>query len=233
MLLLLLRNMMWAAWWPYATMLLALEKAAQQREREAPRPQAQSAQRQRPSDPPPQPAQVHPRESVMGNDGFMKPEIPEPLREMMKLGIAQAQRAFEVFISTSEKAWKSLENTSPLGRAGLFALNAKIAEITRRNAEAHFALVMRLAEAKDLPHALELQNRHMQQQMDVFVKQLEEMRDLTAHIVQEAAHMRGDVSTLTPSASDTARNAPASAQLASYARPRASRPAAPAATNLP
>ena len=33
MVLLLLRNMMWAAWWPYATMLLALEKAAQQQER--------------------------------------------------------------------------------------------------------------------------------------------------------------------------------------------------------
>jgi hypothetical protein len=33
MVLLLLRNIMWAAWWPYATMLLALEKAAQQQER--------------------------------------------------------------------------------------------------------------------------------------------------------------------------------------------------------
>ena len=33
MVLLLLRNMMWAAWWPYATMLLALEKAAQRQER--------------------------------------------------------------------------------------------------------------------------------------------------------------------------------------------------------
>jgi hypothetical protein len=218
MLLLLVRNMMWAAWWPYATVLLALDKAAQQRTREAPQPQAQSPDRQRPSDPPPpQPAQVRPMESVMGNDAFMKPEIPQALRQMMKLGIAQAQRAFEVFISTSEKAWKSLENTSPLGRAGLFDLNAKIAEITRRNAEANFALVMRLAEAKDLPQALELQNQHMKQQIDVFVKQLEEMRDLTAQIVQEAAHARGDVSTLKPSASDAARSAPASARFASYA----------------
>jgi hypothetical protein len=216
-LLLLVRNMMWAAWWPYATMLLALDKAAQQRTRESPRPQEKSPERQQASDRPPQPAQARPQESVMGNDAFMKPEIPPALREMMKLGIAQAQRAFEVFISTSEKAWKSLEKTSPLGRAGLFALNAKIAEITRSNAEANFALVMRLAEAKDLPQALELQNQHMKQQMNVFVKQLEAMRDLTAQIVQEAAHARGDVSTLEPSASDTVRSTPASARFASYA----------------
>ena len=35
MLLLLFRNMLWAAWWPYSTMLLAVEKAAQQSARAA------------------------------------------------------------------------------------------------------------------------------------------------------------------------------------------------------
>ena len=71
----------------------------------------------------------------MASDAF-KPEIPEPLRELMKMSIEQA-KAFEAFISTSEKTWKSLENSSPAGRASLYALNAKIAEITRRNAEAN------------------------------------------------------------------------------------------------
>ena len=30
MVLLLFKNFLWAAWWPYCTMLLAMEKAAQQ-----------------------------------------------------------------------------------------------------------------------------------------------------------------------------------------------------------
>lgn len=123
----------------------------------------------------------------MANDAFMKPEIPEALRELMKMSIEQARRAFETFVSTSEKTWKSLENSSPSGRASLYALNAKIAEITRLNAEANFALAMRLAESKDLNQAMELQSQHVRKQMETFVHQLEEMRDLTAQIIQEAS----------------------------------------------
>ena len=134
----------------------------------------------------------------MASDAF-KTEIPEPLRELMKMSIEQAKRAFEAFIATSEKAWKSLENSSPSGRAGLYALNAKIAEITRRNAEANFALAMRLAEIKDVKEAMELQNRHVREQMETFVHQLEEMRDLTTQIIQEANPAHTEMSSAKPS----------------------------------
>jgi len=122
----------------------------------------------------------------MANDAFMKPEIPETLRELMKMSIEQAKRAFETFVSTSEKTWKSLENSSPSGRTSLYALNAKIAEITRLNAEANFALAMKLAESRDVHQAMELQSQHVRTQMETFVHQLEEMRDLAAQIIQEA-----------------------------------------------
>lgn len=124
MLLLLLRNTMWAAWWPYSTMLLALDKAAQQRER------------------------------------------------------------------------------------GLFALNAKIAEIIRVHAEASFALAMQLAEAKDAQQAMALQGEHMRKQMESFARQLEEMRDLAAQIIQEASPAtRTDAGATrsTPAAQDNVR----------------------------
>jgi len=182
MLLLLFKNFVWAAWWPYCTMLLAMEKAARQRGDDSKPP---------PSEPPPQDrGQVPQQESSMANDAFMKPEIPEALRELMKMSIEQARRAFETFVSTSEKTWKSLENSSPSGRASLYALNAKIAEITRLNAEANFALAMRLAESKDLNQAMELQSQHVRKQMETFVHQLEEMRDLTAQIIQEASPVK-------------------------------------------
>lgn len=186
MLLLLLRNMMWAAWWPYCTMLLAMDKAAQQRERAEPQSRAQSPKPPYQPQPAQETGQIRRQEGPMASDAFMKPEIPEALRELMKMGIEQARRGFETFVSISEKTWKSLESSSPSGRAGLFALNAKIAEITRQNAEANFALAMRLAESKDVNHAIELQSEHMRKQMDTFVQQLEEMRDLTAQMIQEA-----------------------------------------------
>ncbi|MGH9808569.1 MAG: phasin family protein [Terriglobia bacterium] len=138
----------------------------------------------------------------------MKPEIPEPLRELVKMSIEQARRAFETFISTSEKTWKSLESSSPAGRASLYALNAKIAEITRRNAEANFALAMKLAESKDVNQAMELQSQHVKQQMETFVRQLEEMRDLTAQIIQEANPARTDVSSTRGGPAGSARPGP-------------------------
>jgi len=201
MLLLLFKNFMWAAWWPYCTMLLAMEKAAQQAGQgfkpppsapRAPVPPAQDRGQDR------QQEQDRRQKNDMASDAF-KPEIPEPLRELMKMSIEQAKRAFEAFISTSEKTWKSLESSSPSGRASLYALNAKIAEITRRNAEANFALAMKLAESKDVHQAMELQSRHVREQMETFVRQLEEMRDLTAQIIQDANPARTDVSSTKPS----------------------------------
>ena len=78
MVLLLFKNFLWAAWWPYCTMLLAMEKAAQQAGRGfKPSPPRASA-------PPQDRGQDRQQESVMASDAF-KPEIPEPLRELMKM----------------------------------------------------------------------------------------------------------------------------------------------------
>jgi phasin len=156
----------------------------------------------------------------MANDAFMKPEIPEALRELMKMSIEQARRAFETFVSTSEKTWKSFEASSPSGRAQLYALNAKIAEITRLNAEANFALATRLAEAKDLNQAIELQSEHVRKQMESFVRQLEEMRDLTAQMIQEAhPATRTDVSSVrsVPPVPGNASSQSSGASFAAYA----------------
>jgi phasin len=210
MILLLFRNMLWLAWWPLYTLLLAMEKAAQQRERSNPSPEPPGASG----------GQVPPGESSMANDAFMKPEIPEALRELMKMSIEQARRAFETFVSTSEKTWKSLEASSPSGRAQLYALNAKIAEITRLNAEANFALATRLAEAKDLNQAIELQSDHVRKQMESFVRQLEEMRDLTAQMIQEAhPATRTDVSSVrsVPLAGNAMSGQSSGASFAAYA----------------
>ena len=81
MLCLLLRTYWWAAWWPYSTWLLAMEKAMRQRT-EGSRSPSQSQTDDT--------GQVRQQESIMANDAFMKPEIPESLRDLMKMSIEQA-----------------------------------------------------------------------------------------------------------------------------------------------
>ena len=103
-----------------------------------------------------------------------------------EVSIEQAQRVFETFVATSEKTWNSFEVQSQSARSAQHALNSKIAEITRENAEASFALAMRLAESKDIKQALELQSEHAKKQMESFAQQLEAMRDLAAKLIQDA-----------------------------------------------
>src|SRR5688572_21765286 len=118
--------------------------------------------------------QLRGQESTMANDAFTKPEVPDAFRDLMKISIEQTKRAFETFASTSEKAWKTFETSSQTASSGLRSLNEKIAEITRNNAEANFAL------------AMELQTEHARKQMESFVHQLEEIRDLAAQVIQDS-----------------------------------------------
>src|SRR6476659_981024 len=86
----------------------------------------------------------------MANDEFMKPEVPDAFRHLMRVSIEQAKRAFETFAATSEKTWKTFETSSQTATSGLRSLNEKIAEITRNNAEANFNLAMKLTESKEV-----------------------------------------------------------------------------------
>lgn len=122
----------------------------------------------------------------MPTDAFGKSDIPESLRELMKSSIEQAKQAFDTFASSSEKAWASIEATSPASLGGMRSLNEKIAEITRSNADENFNLALELSEAKDMSQALEMQNAHARKQMETFSKQLEEIRDLAAEIITES-----------------------------------------------
>jgi phasin len=192
------KSLWWAAWWPFGLWLFALEKATGRESEGTEQPSRAQAY-----------DSVEQKERTMANDSFMKPEMPDAMRDLMKMSIEQAKRAFDTFVSTTEKTWKTLETTSQSTRASLQALNTKIADITRQNAEANFALAMKLAESKDINQALELQSDHARKQMETFAHQLEEMRDLAAKMIQES------------SATAAAAGKQAAADMASAASPSA------------
>lgn len=177
MLELLFRNFVWASYWPLSVWLLMAEKSLKQ----AHAAEHQAEKREESREHRPQ------EERGMASDTFIKPEIPDSVRELVKISIEQTKRAFDLFASSSEKAWKAFEGSSGAAGASLAALNAKIAEITRSNAEANFALAMKLAESRDLNQAMELQSQHATKQMEAFSRQLEEVRELATRLVQDAS----------------------------------------------
>lgn len=183
------RNFVWAAWWPVSVWLLTLEKAAAKQRSGAPEPS-----------PPPRAfdrGQVAQQERSMANE-FMKPEVPDSVRDLVKLSIEQAKRAFDTFVAISEKNWQAFQTNSQSARSALLELNSKIAEITRQNAEANFVLAMRLAESKDFKQALELQSEHAKKQMETFAQQLEQMRDLAAQLIENAKQAATTVESKSP-----------------------------------
>ncbi|ODA67164.1 Phasin protein [Methyloligella halotolerans] len=214
MLSLMIRSFVWAAWWPASTWLLAMEKATArasdafaERAPDADSPKrpaaytaadftgearptaSTTAKSEETSDSDPSigvGTENEARKDDMANDTFNKMEMPGSVRDLMKMGIEQARYAFENFATTSEQAMRTFEaNAGPMGDS-MRSLNDKISQITRANAEANFALAMKLAEANDFQQALSIQTEHVKHQMDNFGKQIEEIREMASKAIQEA-----------------------------------------------
>lgn len=118
-------------------------------------------------------------------------ELPDSFRAILKSSIEQAKKAFDTFVSTSEKVVQGFDTSSSSTTGSLKQLNEKIATFTRENAEANFNLALRLTEAKQLSEVVELQSAHVREQMDKYSHQLEELRDLTVKAVKETSQAAG------------------------------------------
>jgi len=119
-------------------------------------------------------------------------EMPESMRNVMKASIDQARKAFESFITSSQQAMANFETpgNNP-AMDGLKQFNEKIAEFTRKNADANFQFAMKLADAKQPSEVVEMQSSYVRDLMESYSKQLEELRSLTTRIVQDSAKTAG------------------------------------------
>ena len=114
-------------------------------------------------------------------------EMPESMRNIMKASIDQARKAFETFIAASQQAMTSFDGPANPATDGLKQLNEKIAEFTRLNADRNFSFALKLADAKQLNEVIEMQNSHVRDLMESYARQIEELRTLTAKVVQDSA----------------------------------------------
>jgi hypothetical protein len=114
-------------------------------------------------------------------------EMPESVRNVMKSSIEQAKKAFDSFIGASQKAMQGVDTSSSSATGGLKALNDKIAEYTRANADANFQYAIKLADTRQLSDVVELQNAHVRETMDRYARQLDDLRDLMTGIIKQSA----------------------------------------------
>ena len=111
-------------------------------------------------------------------------QMPESIRALAEKSVAQTR---ELYVHSFEAVLESWERVIVSAGQATVALNRKAIDITRHNINAGFGLAERLAGAKNLAEAMELQTTYWRNQVGELAAQTGEMRTLTTRVTADVA----------------------------------------------
>ena len=114
-------------------------------------------------------------------------QMPESMRALAEKSVAKTR---ELYVHSLEAVLEGWERFVVAVGQGTLALNRKAIDITRRNINNGFGLAERLAGAKNLAEAMELQTSYWRKQVGELASQSEEMRTLTTSVTAERRSRR-------------------------------------------
>ena len=111
-------------------------------------------------------------------------QMPESMRALAEKSVAQTR---ELYVHSLEAVLESWERFVVAAGQGTLALNRKAIDITRRNITNGFGLAEKLAGAKNLAEAMELQTTYWRKQVGELASQAGEMRTLSTKVTADVA----------------------------------------------
>ena len=111
-------------------------------------------------------------------------QMPESMRALAEKSVAQTR---ELYAHSLEAVLESWESFLVAAGQGSVALNRKAIDIARRNINAGFGLAQRLAGARNLAEAMELQATYWRKQLGELSSQAGEMRTLSTKVTADVA----------------------------------------------
>jgi hypothetical protein len=111
-------------------------------------------------------------------------QMPESMRALAEKSVAQTR---ELYVHSLEAVLESWERFVVAAGQGTVALNRKAIDIARRNINTSFGLAERLAGAKNVAEAMELQTTYWRKQVGELASQAREMRTLTTKVTADVA----------------------------------------------
>jgi phasin len=117
----------------------------------------------------------------MADDKF---EIPQSLRDLAARNVDQAKQAYDRFIDATRQAQEMMSRSSSDLTSQAKQIQQRAFDFAQANSKAGFELADRLAKAKTLQEAFELQTRYAREQMEAYAKQAQEMSRLMAETVK-------------------------------------------------
>ena len=109
-------------------------------------------------------------------------QIPESMRALAEKSVAQTR---EFYVHSLEAVLESWERFVVAAGQGTVALNRKAIDIALRNINTSFGLAERLAGAKNVAEAMELQTTYWRKQVGELASQAGEMGTLTSRVTAE------------------------------------------------
>ena len=111
-------------------------------------------------------------------------QMPKSMRALAEKSVAQTR---ELYVHSLEAVLESWERFVVAAGQGTLALNRKAIDITRRNINNGFGLAERLAGAKNVAEAMELQTSYWRKQVGELAAQAGEMRTLSTKVTADVA----------------------------------------------
>jgi len=111
-------------------------------------------------------------------------QMPESMRALAEQSVAQTR---ELYVHSLDAVLESWEGFLVAAGQGTVALNRKAIDIARRNINNGFGLAERLAGARNLAEAMELQATYWRKQFGELASQAGEMRTLSTKVTADVA----------------------------------------------
>lgn len=105
-------------------------------------------------------------------------EIPQSMRAMAQKNVEQAKDAYDRFMETSRRAQETMTASSETMAASGKQIQQTMLRFTEENVQSAFELAEKIAKAKDLREAFEVQNSHARRQMEAYSRQAQELARL-------------------------------------------------------
>lgn len=115
-----------------------------------------------------------------------KMDIPDAVRQAAEKNIEQARQSYSQLLDMMRKSQEQLTRSSEAMTEATLDLQAKMLRFTEENLDAGFKLAGELARARDMKDYFDIQGRHAQRQMQVYMLQAQELGRLMAESAQKA-----------------------------------------------
>jgi phasin len=107
-------------------------------------------------------------------------QVPPEMRALAEQSVEQAKKAFDGFMTATQKTVSNLETQTAAMQAGARDVTQKAVGFAEKNVAASFEFAQRLVRAKDAQEVMALQAEYMKNQMQALNEQARELGQTAA-----------------------------------------------------